>query len=126
MKCVRVLRIERDRRPELSHRRIGLPDCEQTAPEIEAHGVVLRLQPNGRAQVLHPLGEPPLRLQHDPEVAVRLRVAGIQTQRLFELRLRVGNASRRQIPRREHIVRGGNVRVEPDVQLGRRDGAGFV
>ena len=72
--------------------------------------------------MLHPLGEPPLRLQHHPEVAVRLRVAGIQTQRLFELRLRVGNASHLQIPRRQHIVRGGNVRIEPDVQLGRRDG----
>ena len=72
--------------------------------------------------MLQPLGEPPLRLQHRPEVALRLRVAGIQTHRLFELRLGVGNASHLQIPRRQGIVRGGDARLEPDVQLGRRDG----
>ena len=71
--------------------------------------------------MLDPFVEPPLRLQHRPEVALRLRVAGIQTQRLFELSLRVGNASHLQIPRREDIVRGGDMRLEPDVQLGRRD-----
>jgi hypothetical protein len=72
--------------------------------------------------VFHPLGEIPLRLQHDPKVAARLRVARIEAQRLFELRPRVGSPSGLQIPRREHVVHSGNLRIEAHVELGRRDG----
>ena len=45
-----------------------------------------------------------------------------QTQRLFELRLRLGNATDLQIPGRQHVVGSGHVRIEPNVQLGRCDG----